>query len=386
MSEKRLIAWISERNEPKVFGFKPKARLQKVLSRLNVAVAESEDDLNDNDDILVFNADFVYEPAFVDHLIQNEQGAIRQNDQANSALVFARATKAGFAAIKDRLLGNSVGENSEKSLASIGPIYHGTLRKRQYVLVYSLDDMPVRQIEWSLYKGAYKGVTDFFTKHVWPVPAFWLTKLANGLGLSPNMVTSISFLLTVYATYAFYVGDWAVGLLSAWGMCILDTVDGKLARVTMTSSKWGNAFDHGIDLVHPPFWYAAWGYGLLQQVGGDVAALSIDMWFHLAVIVIGYVVGRMCEGIFMLVAEGQDMWTWRKFDSFFRLWVSRRNPNLFLLTVSVLFFSPELGFLAVSYWTIASVVYQVVRIAQALIWRMQKRPFISWMTDNAGDQ
>ena len=43
---------------------------------------------------------------------------------------------------------------------------------------------------------------------------------------------------------------------------VLDTVDGKLARCTITSSKIGEAIDHGIDLVHPPFWWWAWGVGL----------------------------------------------------------------------------------------------------------------------------
>ena len=48
-------------------------------------------------------------------------------------------------------------------------------------------------------------------------------------------------------------------------MTFLDTVDGKLARTTLTSSKWGDIFDHGIDLVHPPFWYVAWGAGPRRQ-------------------------------------------------------------------------------------------------------------------------
>ena len=43
---------------------------------------------------------------------------------------------------------------------------------------------------------------------------------------------------------------------------VLDTVDGKLARCTGASSKWGNVFDHGIDLIHPPFWWWAWLHGL----------------------------------------------------------------------------------------------------------------------------
>ena len=45
-------------------------------------------------------------------------------------------------------------------------------------------------------------------------------------------------------------------------MTFLDTVDGKLARVTLRSSPFGNVYDHSIDLIHPPFWWWAWIVGL----------------------------------------------------------------------------------------------------------------------------
>jgi len=45
-------------------------------------------------------------------------------------------------------------------------------------------------------------------------------------------------------------------------MTFLDTVDGKLARVTVNSSPFGHIYDHAIDLISPPFWYLAWGLGL----------------------------------------------------------------------------------------------------------------------------
>ena len=45
-------------------------------------------------------------------------------------------------------------------------------------------------------------------------------------------------------------------------MTFLDTVDGKLARVTVNSSYFGHLFDHAIDLISPPFWYLIWGLGL----------------------------------------------------------------------------------------------------------------------------
>ena len=72
---------------------------------------------------------------------------------------------------------------------------------------------------------------------------------------SPNQVTFAGLLLTIAAFYLFWTGQFGWGLVAAWIMTFLDTVDGKLARVTLTSSKIGNVFDHGIDLIHPPFWW-----------------------------------------------------------------------------------------------------------------------------------
>src|SRR3546814_17463336 len=64
------------------------------------------------------------------------------------------------------------------------------------------------------------------------------------------------------------------GLVAAYAMTFLDTVDGKLARVTLTSSPIGNVFDHGIDLVHPPFWWWAWIVGL-AHAGFDLPASDL---------------------------------------------------------------------------------------------------------------
>jgi phosphatidylglycerophosphate synthase len=40
-------------------------------------------------------------------------------------------------------------------------------------------------------------------------------------------------------------------------MSVLDSVDGKLARLTFESTPQGDVLDHGMDIVHPPFWYWA---------------------------------------------------------------------------------------------------------------------------------
>ena len=144
----------------------------------------------------------------------------------------------------------------------LGSSYNHALRKRAVPYALLLGDMPLRLIEWRMFKGAYKGVTDFVTKWLWPWPAVWVTRWCAAARISPNMVTAASFVLVLLALWLFALGYFELGLIAAWLMTFLDTVDGKLARVTLTSSKWGNVFDHGIDLIHPPFWYFGWYFGI----------------------------------------------------------------------------------------------------------------------------
>ena len=147
-------------------------------------------------------------------------------------------------------------------------------------------------------------------------------------------------------------------------------MDGKLARVTLRSSPLGNVFDHGIDLVHPPFWWWAWFVGV--QSAGFVLPHPVLL---LAVIVGGYVVQRIEEGIFIRLF-GMHMHAWRRFDSFFRLITARRNPNLLLLTGATLVGRPDLGLVAVAIWTGLCLVVHLVQILQGLA---APRPLASWL-------
>ena len=124
-------------------------------------------------------------------------------------------------------------------------------------------------LERLTFSGAYKGVTDLVTKWLWPVPARWVTRWCVAHGHHPNQVTFASLVLVVIAGVLFARGEFAWGLVAGWIMTFLDTVDGKLARVTVTSTKLGNVFDHGIDLIHPPLWYLAWGMGLALSAARD---------------------------------------------------------------------------------------------------------------------
>ena len=192
------------------------------------------------------------------------------------------------------------------------------------------------------------------------------------------MVTLVGFVLCVAATGLFARGEYWLGMALGLGFMVLDTVDGKLARCTITSSFWGNIFDHGIDLVHPPFWWWFWATGLAYYGTGGLAYDDATFWWVQAAIQGGYIVQRLIEGAFVRLYGGFHIHVWRRFDSAFRLVTARRNPNMVILFVSMLFARPDLGLIAVAWWTVVSCTVHAVRLAQAL---GSRKPIVSWLTE-----
>lgn len=254
-------------------------------------------------------------------------------------------------------------------------LYNHQLRKRECPFIEPLTPQTAADIERRSYYGAYKGVTDILTKFLWPEIAFGLTRLAARLGLSPNAVTCTGIALCVAATFLFGTGYFWWGLLAGFVFMVLDTVDGKLARCTVTSSKWGNILDHGVDIVHPPFWWVAWGIGTAATA--HPLAGATFAWVLVAILG-GYGLQRLIEGIFMR-RFGMHIHVWRRFDTGFRLITARRNPNMVILFVSLTAGRPDLGLVAVAGWTLVSVVVHAVQIVQAYAWRARHGALASWM-------
>jgi len=180
-------------------------------------------------------------------------------------------------------------------------------------------------------------------------------------GMTPNMVTAIGTVLCIAAFILFIHGWYWTGVAAGFGFMVLDTVDGKLARCTGQSSFWGNIFDHGLDLVHPPFWWWAWAEGL------EAYGRPFERVYELLIvgaIVFGYVAQRAIEGIFVR-RYGMHIHVWRRIDSRFRLITARRNPNMVILFASLLIARPDLGIQLVALWTMLSLIFHAVRLAQA---------------------
>ena len=252
------------------------------------------------------------------------------------------------------------------------------LRKRERPFLMELRQDTRREVERASYFGAYKGVTDLLTKYLWPEWALWLTRLAAWLGISPNTVTMIGAVLCVAATVAFAYGHYWLGIALGLVFMVLDTVDGKLARCTIASSRLGNVLDHGLDLIHPPFWWWFWATGL-AHVG--LALSPALFWWVEGTIFAGYLVQRAIEGAFIGWFGGIHIHVWERFDSNFRLITARRNPNMVILFVSVVFGRPDVGIVAVAVWTAVSCLVHLVRLGQALARKRRGRPVRSWLAE-----
>lgn len=329
--------------------------------------------------VLVTNAAHAFDPAWFRHLVATPGmvltlGGVPVIGHARNPLE-AEALREAIAA--NRAL-TDAGTLDVVAYEDGPTIENKQLRKRETPFLMPLVPDTVRAAERASYFGAYKGVTDILTKYLWPEWALVLTRIAARIGMTPNQITTIGAVLCVIATYYFAVGQYWLGMALGLGFMVLDTVDGKLARCTITSSAWGNVFDHGMDLVHPPFWWWFWATGLATW---GLAYDSTTFWWVQGVIQGGYLVQRLIEGVFMRMNGMMHIHVWQRFDSQFRLITARRNPNMVILFVSMLFSRPDLGLIAVAWWTAISCAVHAVRLVQSLVARSRGQRVISWLSD-----
>lgn len=363
-------------NGLRLFGLTTGERLLRQFARCGIQAAGNLAEAAKSDTVILVGGDAVIDQPLVQLLAGGEPQILLDDAARKPLAICCRGQDATRAAA---VLQGAAGIESLGLPASapsgLKADFWKALRKKEtpYALLVTPDTAAAT--EWRMFMGTYKGATDIVTKHLWPLPAFHVTRLIAPLGITPNMVTTLGAIMTALAFWFFLQGHFAAGLLAAWAMTFLDTVDGKLARATLTSSKWGDVFDHGIDLVHPPFWYFAWAIGL-AKAGFDWPASTF--WWVTGLILAGYILQRVMEGI-AIKWLGLEIHIWRLIDTLFRQITARRNPNLVILTLSLLAGRPDAGLIAVAAWTVICLVLHGLQLLQALAARRRQGKLVSWM-------
>ena len=373
-------------SKERLWGLSPIERFTRAFARHGVTRVLDVSELGDYaGPVIVLRGDAVIDAPLIAVLIERE-GLMLIGEDSGAELPVAAHTPARSAlavvsALEERRENAACGDLTAMRPGDLDASFWKSLRKREVPYALLLTAKNRKTAEWRMFMGTYKGATDFVTKHFWPRPAFVATRVIAPWGITPNMVTTLSAVFVVAAYFYFLNGSWLLGLISAWLMTFLDTVDGKLARVTLTSSKWGDIFDHGIDLVHPPFWYTAWAVGVMAST---TPLSSYLFWPVLTIILGGYLLQRIIEGI-SIKFFSIEIHIWRPIDTLFRQITARRNPNLAILTVCTLFGRPDWGLIGVAAWTLLSLLFHVWQLFVAAIEVRRHGPLESWL-DRSADQ
>jgi phosphatidylglycerophosphate synthase len=314
--------------------------------------------------LLALDADAVVDSRLLRHIgAQSGSLAARGGDGAESTAVVrleSGASVAGSNCAQLRELADakiSEGTLRELPLQEV-PSYIRNLRRELPPYLFRVPDAAKRdEKEHFLFWSNYKGSTDFFTKYVYPPLVWRMVRPLARWRVHPNFVTLISIILTLAAVPVFAKGYWVLGLCMAYGMSVLDSVDGKLARLTFRASWLGNVLDHGLDIVHPPLWYFGWAWAL----GGG--QWTSPLFLAAIVMAIFYSLDRVVVRMFT-ARTGRSVHAYEPFDVKMRTYISRRNINLPIFTVGLLLGVAEAAFYFIVVWQLVTLAYHAIRVVQ----------------------
>jgi phosphatidylglycerophosphate synthase len=168
----------------------------------------------------------------------------------------------------------------------------------------------------ALLAAAQKGCLDWPARFIHPPIENAMVRLLLPTPVTPNMVTLLTGVLGLAATWLFAVGQplWALLLVLLVGP--LDGVDGKLARTRHEFSRWGD-LEHVLDKVLEYGWILALG-GWLAQTHGIAAWLAAGG-------IIVFALAEAASGEFFRRFSGRQLDDWGPFERRFRLVAGRRN-------------------------------------------------------------
>lgn len=361
---RRLVArWIGWSPVP-IWSTAPVERLRRSLARAGVwdAGPWTGKAPSEGGAVLLLLGDHVYDDALMSALVDTRDLVVIRGDGRPAAAHVPRDRAEELAAVLSHGGEPPLDLPRRRGRDVVAP---EILRRRVRAgpLVMPISAELKGAVENRLFEVASLACVDVVARLLWPRPARALARFAANLRLSPNQVSMITLMLVVLTTVLFQVGWLGLGLLAAWCASLVDAVDGRLARLTLSFSQVGAGLGQALALLHPPLWWWAWWAG----GGGDVVLMMVMVGGSLAI--------PLVEELFVWRC-GFPLHEWRRFDSLFRLVAANRNILLLPLSIGWLGGAPQVGFRVASAWLLFSLLVLSVRLAQA--WRTTPE---SWLRD-----
>ncbi|MCC7263809.1 MAG: CDP-alcohol phosphatidyltransferase family protein [Candidatus Latescibacteria bacterium] len=214
----------------------------------------------------------------------------------------------------------------------------------------------LRPLDRLLYHRTFKGVIDTIARHGYYHLVRWLTRQLSRTSLSPNLFTALSILAIWAAVPCFALGQLGLGVLCAWAGVILDSVDGKLARLTLHLSEAMGALEHLSAMPGLGLWFVALGW---HCTGGELlreTPLALATWTLVGAFVLDKVVSATFKK-----RHRREIFDYRPLDAAFHLVAARRNVSLLQLSAGVLLGEPHLALVLMAAWMVFTLAFHAGR-------------------------
>ncbi|MEE3234165.1 MAG: CDP-alcohol phosphatidyltransferase family protein [Candidatus Latescibacterota bacterium] len=194
-------------------------------------------------------------------------------------------------------------------------------------------------IENHMFQRTFKGAIDVVARYGYYHLVRWLTRWLVEKSISPNTYTVLS-VLCVWIASPFLASGWiGTGLVLAWFGVILDSVDGKLARLRLHLSDTMGDLEHFAATPGLALWFVSVGWHLS---GGNLLDWSSETLVSGSLIIL-FVMDKIISGLFKYCV-GRELFDYQRIDTLFHLFAARRNIALMTFSIGAL-----VGCLAQSY-------------------------------------
>ncbi len=233
------------------------------------------------------------------------------------------------------------------------------------------ENSDIRRVENRMYEANFKGTLDFIAIYIYKYPVREITRwLSRFPRVTPNQITFLSIVSSFAVPVLFAMGQvgWAVSI--GWLMFILDSVDGKLARLTVRLSRTAGIIEHATSTPAVFLWFPTLGWHLS---GGQLFDPGQPMAAAAGVLMILYWVDKAVNGAFRKRFR-LDLYNWSTFDQKFHLIACRRAIIMLIVTIGYLIGDVRTAYLALAGWMTTSFAVHLLRFAMISMKSAAQRP------------
>ncbi len=267
------------------------------------------------------------------------------------------AVKEGHAELSDGVA--RAANSSDAEIFDITQIETYASKMRKSIAPWWIDvdtEEDLRRAEETIIENASKNPSDALACYVHKPIENRLVALISGFNVSPNQVTIIVNVLAYTVTGLFLSGHLLAGSILSFVVGIADGLDGKLARVTLKTSRLGS-LEHSFDLLFEFSWFIALSLYLLASTRTSTP-LILTTFIILFIAFYRSIYDRFGR------AAGRSLDDYGGFERIFRRVAGRRNLYNIPILICIL--------LGVAHYALAFIAGHAAITAIVYAWRAMK--------------